>query len=370
MTSESMSRSLRSLRWCLRTRFFIALITLMGLAYFILSSAPRAPRVQRDAALVFFGTAGLMRQSDRGQPPSTKAVRVGFASVSEKLLAFNSARGWHIDVFFHTWDAPLEAELAALLQPAAHAVSGNGGLVSGYGLPASVENALTVMRRYVSSKRGGVPYERVVALRFDALLLRSFELDKLDDARAVFVASWCKAAGRIVLRDGSRVCRELVYNSNDLNAPTVVGTPSRHGLPDFFFAGSPNALWRLFHGLHAWMLSVPVFNAAYVAAAATGGSWPGGAHFILGERVKQKQLSIRRYLQHHMDIDLVRELSCGGAIPAIGASLSRAQCASKQLDWLRRNSSDVSSKSESYCDRGEAFCACSERQLAECYAFV
>jgi hypothetical protein len=188
---------------------------------------------------VFFGKAGFLSQADRSLAPSAAAARAGYDSVLAHLVAFNAQRGWCIDTFFHTWDAPLEAELVALLRPAAHGVAGERGLLAGYGLPASMENALAVMRRFVAARRGGAPYRRIVALRFDSELMHDFDLEKLRDDAALYVASWCKATGAETLRDGARVCRELAHNPNDAFSPAANASG---GLPDFYFAGSPPAL--------------------------------------------------------------------------------------------------------------------------------
>ena len=136
-------------------------------------------------------------------------------------------------------------------------------------------------------------------------------------------------------------------------------------MPDFYFAGSQATMQRVFHGLHAWMLSIPLFNSTYHGAAVTGGSWAGGAHFIVGERVAlmHSTLTLRRYLQHHMDIDMVREGSCGGG----KGDRSRFVCPV----WNHRSSEDVGrGDGVSYCDRGEVYCACNQIQLAQCNAFT
>lgn len=303
-----------------------------------------------------------MHQSDRykGLPKSTEAARAGFETIKEHLLAFNAQRGWTIDIFFHTWDSEIEEELVSIYHPVAHGVSGQGGLISGYGLPASVENVLTVMGQHSG---GNTEYQRVVAMRFDTMLLRAFELDKLDEEDTLYAASWCKASGRLVVNSTEgkdfRVCLELTHNPNDLFSPD-----GRHGLPDFYFGGSPATLQKVFHGLHAWMLSVPLFNSSYSNAAVTGGSWAGGAHFIVGERVAllHGSLKLRRYLQHHMDIDMVREGSCGGS----KGDRSRLTCDV----WMQRSNEDVGGRDgKSYCDRGEVYCACNQQQLAQCSAF-
>lgn len=328
----------------------------------------------RAAAIVYYGLTGYMHPLEQryheAWTPSADAARVGFASVREHVLSSNAARGWRCDVFFHTWHEELEGELVTLTRPAAHAIGGTvsgygaaagGGAMTGYGMLLSMEMALDIVRRHVDGSRGGAPYARVLLLRFDTLFLRDFELDKLSNASAVYVANWCKAHGRVLLREPisgaegrERECAELVANANDLDGPA-------HGVPDFFFAGAFPPVWRLFHGLHAWMLTRPHFASDFHK-----GAMPH-AHFVLGERLLEQRAVVRRYLHHHMDLDMVRERNCAG--PG-RPDTSRAACEGAGHAWLNRRDDDVSNTSRSLCNRGEAYCACSKYQAAHCYAFV
>lgn len=196
---------------------------------------------QRDAALVFFGNPGVVHQADYFVPAqaSTAAARIGFETVRRHIIDANARRGWRVDVIFHTWHEHLELELAGFMAPVAHA-AGVRGLLDGRGMSAAIENALSVMRTHVAHARGGITYDRIVLIRFDAVFYADFLLDKLRDGDALYAASWCKANGNAT-RHGERTCRELVENGNDFTGP-------RHGIPEFYLAGSPDVLWRMFHG--------------------------------------------------------------------------------------------------------------------------
>ena len=161
---------------------------------------------QHDAALVFFGNPGVVHQADYFVPAqaSAAAARIGFETVRRHVIDANARRGWRVDVIFHTWHEHLELELAGFMTPVAHA-AGVRGLLDGRGMSAAIENALSVMRTHVAHTRGGIAYDRVVLIRFDAVFYTDFLLDKLRDGDALYVASWCKANGNAT-RHGERTC--------------------------------------------------------------------------------------------------------------------------------------------------------------------
>jgi hypothetical protein len=313
-------------------------------------------RSQRDAALVFFGNPGVVHQADYFVPAqaSAAAARIGFETVRRHVIDANVQRGWHVDVIFHTWHEQLEAELAGFMAPVAHA-AGVRDLLDGRGMSAAIENALSVMRVHVARARNGIAHNRIVLIRYDAVFYTDFLLDKLRDNDALYAASWCKANGNVT-RHGDRTCRELIDNENDFSGP-------RHGIPEFYLAGSPHVLWRMFHGLHLWMLSEPRFPQ-WAAQYATGAN--PNTHFIFGERVIERRIRLRRYLQHHMDVDIVRFSDCNGTAVDLP---SRTRTEDFGASWLRRYDNDTSETEHSYCGRGEHFCARSDALTVTCPAF-
>jgi hypothetical protein len=239
------------------------------------------------------------------------------------------------------------------MAPAAHA-AGARGFLDGRGMSAAIDNALAVMRAHVAHARGGVEYDRVLLTRFDTVFYVDFLFDRLQESDALYVASWCKATGNVT-RVGGRVCRELLDNSNDL--------PTGRGIPEFFLAGSPDVLWLTFHRLHSWMLAAPRFPQ-WAAQYATGAN--PNTHFIFGERIIEQGTKLRRYLQHHMDVDIVRFSDCNGTEVTLP---TRTRTEDFGTSWLRRRDDDVSTYARSYCARGEYFCADNEASFAACQAF-
>ena len=128
-------------------------------------------------------------------------------------------------------------------------------------------------------------------------------------------------------------------------------------------AGSPDVLWRMFHGLHSWMLSEPRFPQ-WATQYASGAN--PNTHFVFGERIVEQRITLRRYLQHHMDVDIVRFSDCNGT--ALN-SPARTRTEDFGASWLRRYDDDVSATEHSYCGRGEHFCARSDALTVTCPAF-
>lgn len=309
----------------------------------------------KTAAVVFFGNPGAVHLAE--YPPqvaAAAAARIGFETVQRRVLAPNVQRGWSVDVIFHTWHEHLEAELAAFMAPTAHA-AGMRGFIEGRGMSAAIESALAVMRAHVAQARGGAAYDRVLLVRYDAVFYTDFLFDKLRESDALYAASWCKAQGNVT-RDGGRLCRELLDNGNDF-------TFAPHGIPEFYLAGAPAVLWRTFHGLHEWMLTTPRFPQ-WAAVYATGAN--PNTHFIFGQRVLEQRTKLRRYLQHHMDVDIVRFSDCNGTAVTLPTRLRTEEFGTS---WLHRFDADVSDDERSYCGRGEAFCANAAATFATCQAF-
>ena len=102
------------------------------------------PHASKDAALLLFRKACFVSESDKNAGTiSAEAARIGFDSMRAHLLQPNVRKGWRFDVMLHTWDRSLVEQLVAITQPVAFGVAGDNGLIDGYGLPDSVENALT-----------------------------------------------------------------------------------------------------------------------------------------------------------------------------------------------------------------------------------
>jgi hypothetical protein len=112
------------------------------------------------------------------------------------------------------------------------------------------------------------------------------------------------------------------------------------------------------------MLTAPRFPQW--AATYAAGSNPN-THFVFGERIIEQRTKLRRYLQHHMDVDIVRFSDCNGTAVI---RPTRSQTEEFGTSWLRRRDDDVSVDDRSYCGRGEAFCANNAAFFAACPAFT
>lgn len=371
-------------------------------------SAAAAPTRVRRAALLLHGRTGdlthgghLSLQQGHGSA-SLDAFAVGWPTLRRNVIDANALAGWTTDVFFHTWDAPLAEAVARATGAVAWSAGGaevNGHAVGG-GTQASAEIALLLAREYGaarhvgglhvggpragfaasscapgdagfaaascggvwnSSAYAGAPggYDRVVAVRFDAFLHVPFVLDKLEDG-TLYASNWCKAAGAEVqppLPPPLLSCRYLVAFSIDAH---------NTGLPDFYFAGSEDVMWRFYAFFHA-----------DIAAGRVKGPDPRIPynHGLFRERATQATragVRFRRYLFHDIDIDLVRYSWCNARkfdAAAAGAYAHLSLSSASVTPWWEGGETDVTTDSEhSLCDGGRYYCSISPDEARTCGA--
>lgn len=301
------------------------------------------------AAIIFAGHKGdssIEERSQRAGAFGINAAVQAFSSVQQQLIRFNEHRGWNVSVFFHTWEVEHLHLLVSLYNPVRYAVGpyifGEPPELVAEGLVASIEIAFKLL--LAAAEQHAAPYQRVVILRFDAELLRPFNLDSLTQDDAVYVASWCKATGTQADMPDGRICRQLEHNPNEVQ-----------GVPDFFFAGSPEALWPVFSNLHSDATRKVFFTGALVTY-----------HQLFYWRFVSQNTKVRRYFQHHMDIDLVRFINSS----PLGSQWTpgRRGCMLSLLAWINRPESE-SLTNKSQCDLGRMFCACQQSDL-QTWAFV
>ena len=348
-----------------------AALLLCGALFFLLETLPAPPprsRVQaaaeapaaRRAALLFYGKTGSILTQEHDlimsglKPPAMDAVHSAWPTVLANVLAHNAAGGWEVDVYFHTWDAVLEAPLVRLMQPLAHMVG--PGEIEGSprttGPFASVELGLNLVR---NSSRA---YSRVLVTRFDVLFRTPFALDELRDDSALHVAHWCVAEGAFVEpwlvpgAEGAVLCRGL------RNVPI-----DEVGFPDFYFAGSLRTLLAYAQGL-VESSELVIYHEVRVRYDVGLGAIN---HFVWAGHALVTGMRVRRYLVHHADLIIARLAhSCSADAESTAALPANA------TTWLVRPSPEgrVSAAAESECPlHGQLACARVHREWHQCPLF-
>ena len=253
---------------------------------------------------MYFGNVGADNYYEKeemiqGKRPWSMAAAAGSRPYIDKhVLAYNKGKGWTMDTFFHTWNAPFEGELVSLLHPVAHSVGEQvlRGEVHKRGMAASIDITLQLLKKHVESARGGRPYDRILVVRFDSIFYTGFDLDALVEGDALYVASWCKAdtAKRVPDKDvpkGALECFALRPYWADLE-----------GTPDFWFAGGQGAVLKTFEHLEVDMAS---------GAVVKGRTCSGCGHAQIWGALNGHKVKTRRYGYHQVDNDLFRDKVCG-----------------------------------------------------------
>jgi len=316
------------------------------------ASAPAALG-PRSLALLYFGHVGnVCREacSDADLRADPLEAALGSApSVAAHVVSPALAEGWAVDTFLHTWDPAHEAPLRAQLRPANASFGAFRGARGG--MIASIEAALALMDGHVAAARGGAPYDAVLLLRFDAVFFAPFSLAALAaHPGAVFVAHWCKAGGAGRLPEGAPPAGlHACYRLDGFWA-------DEEGLPDFWFAGRPAPLKRLFEGLDA---------ALRGGAVAPGRVCGGGCgHALVWGGVVARGVPLRRYLLHQVHFDLYRHRLCGAKWAALGGGGG--------VPWLGGGAGDATPPgggNESVCGGGRYLCAWHAGEQNRCGAF-
>ena len=346
----------------------------------------------RRAAVIFHGRLGgatwedHIAQREYRAAPDTTAVAAAYATIQRNVIAANPA--WRFDVFFHTWDAAAAEDVARVLN--ATAWSAGPALLNGHRVTgeawSSAELALLAMREHRrGGRRGGRPgfqgalchhgaedlgacagawnssdfagapgdgYDRILVARFDTMFHVPFMLGKLVEDDALYAASWCKATGSLLPPPAPFImCRFLEHFVYDAT-----------GLPDFYFAGSEAVVWSLYASWHADS-RVPLFVPL---------SAPPN-HGITKGRVMYKQLKLRRYLWHDIDVGLVRNAHCNVAKFELDRANNFTGVPGVHVTWWERGETDVSDSEQSMCvDGARYYCALTEaeaHQPSGCGAF-
>lgn len=257
---------------------------------------PRSlPAPSKRAAVVYCGRVG--RRSNLVEAAAS------WSSLQLHLVARNAPR-WRVDTFFHTWERGLTQQLAALLLPVAHGdapAEDQGTPLDGRtwlsGPASSAEIALQYVVNHTTA-RGLAPYDRVIVLRFDAVLLSPFNLDALADDGAFYASNWCLGTGaQLAHSDDWLACHELVPVKFD-----------HSGLPDFWFGGSQHVVTRFYRSF--------THEGKVADFPSTGAP---KLHGIYRRRWLDVHLTntstfvLRRYMYHFIDFQLFRFVeTCGG----------------------------------------------------------
>jgi len=316
-----------------------------------LSAAPPAAAAAapaKRAALVYMGTVGaasydLKEAMLAGAARWTLDAAAGARPYIERhVLAFNGARGWAFDTFFHAWNGEFEADLLALLHPVTnHSVGPQPlrGAVAASGLAYSADLALQLMAAHAA--RAGVRYQRVVVLRYDSVFYRGLDLDGLVEDDAFYVAAWCKAdPGRpLPARPGTVGCWE-----------THTYWAEAEGVPDFWFAGAPAPVLAVFERMGERIAS---------GAIKVGRTCGGCGHAQVWGAARASGAPLRRWGFHQIDNDLFRDSVCG---VKWDDSFAAAR------PWVNFSAGDASPGAASACEGGY-LCAVEEGELHRCAGF-
>jgi hypothetical protein len=317
---------------------------------------PGAP--PRALALLYFGHVGNVcreacSDADRLSDPLEPALGSA-ASVAAHVVAPALAAGWAVDTFLHTWDPLHAAPLRAQLRPANASFGAFRGATGG--MVASIEAALELMEGHVVAARGGAPYDAALLLRFDTVFFAPFSLAALAaHPSAVFVAHWCKAGGAGPLPEGPppaglHGCYRLAPFWAD-----------EEGVPDFYFAGRPEPLLRLFKGLDG------ALRSGAVAPGRTCNS--GCGHALVWGGVVARGVPLRRYLLHQVHLDLYRHRVCGSKWGALRGGAAAAAAAAAWLGGGAGDATPPGGGNESICGGGRFLCAWHEGETTRCGAF-
>ena len=247
-------------------------------------AAPAAPPATCSLAVCFFGM--LARYDDSRGAHFTNlwlTEHVAFASVRERILVPNTACA--TDVFVHSWH-PQHAEFVRrVLRPRLDEFGMRADQRTGMFL--SIERVLELRRR--AEQERGAAYVWVLLTRPDVVWMADLRFASLSPS-LLYVANWCKADAARTRVEGDRSCRSL-----RVFAPT---THQLDGVPDYFFAGSPTLLDRVFIGLAAGLE-----RGSFAPARRSCCN-----HAIVAGRLKALRLwgSLGRVLWHHMDVENIR----------------------------------------------------------------
>lgn len=300
------------------------------------------------AALVYFGTVGATSYDlkevmlSSAVPWSLDAATGARPYIERHVLAFNEARGWAFDTFFHTWNAELEDALVALLGPVVGHSAGaqllRGATVTS-GMAFSADVALQLMRAHAAAT--GVRYERVAVLRFDSVFYRGLDLDALAEDDAFYVAAWCKAdpERRLPARPGTVGCWA-----------THTYWADEEGVPDFWFAGAPAPVLAVFERMGERMAS---------GAITVGRTCNGCGHAQMWGAARASGAPLRRWGFHQIDNDLFRDSVCGSKWDDAFAGAR---------PWVNFSRGDASPGADSACEGG-FLCAVEEGELERCAGF-
>ena len=207
----------------------------------------------------------------------------------------------------------------------------------------SIEEALALMQRHVRVARRGRPYDAVLISRFDTMFLQPFSFDKLTDASAVYVASWCKATRPAPLGaitpPGVFGCFELESFWGD-----------EEGVPDFFFAGAPAPLLSLFTGL----------SAGLAAGTVQPGRTPPG-HGLVWGGIQARNITVKRYLLHHVDVAIYRR----GVLCNEVAMAPWLRGGGPRDNAPRDNATPAGESTASLCGDGRFICARDEKDVRD-----
>lgn len=225
-------------------------------------------------ALSFVGYIGRYR----GGPPEKKAHELyeTLPWIRKHVIEPNQHDGYQIDIYAQSWNTwDLDAVKEILKPNATDFQPANGrGFYDGAELACAMVN------------RSGITYDWHIVMRWDIFFYANFEFKRLNP-ELFYVSHWCKANGpEHVLQRANISCFEL---------RTFMAETKEGGVPDFWFAGTPANMQRVFTNM-----TRDLNDGKYQKTPC----WVN--HGIMGGRLRYLNVSIGRYLYHHMDYDFLR----------------------------------------------------------------
>ena len=222
-------------------------------------------------AISFVGYIGRYR----GGPPQQKAheLRDTLPWIRKHVLEPNLRDGYEIDIYAQSWNTWDLDTVKELLKPndTDFQPSNGRGFYDGAELACAMVN------------RSGIHYEWHLVLRWDIFFYANFEFKRLNPS-LFYLSHWCKANGPEHTH-GNISCFEL---------RTFAAETKEGGVPDFWFAGTPQMMQRVFTNM------TQDLDVKYKKTPC----WVN--HGIMGGRLQYLQVPLGRYLYHHMDYDFLR----------------------------------------------------------------
>lgn len=285
----------------LRMKVFILTIYVIGIPFSAAlkltmqsGKMARAHTNRGNIAVCFYGwVASGHKLRKKSDPKSLNLKTIGLKRVRESvvnhLVTPTTRDGFNIDFFAQTWDLAMSSIVNETFQPVAMDVQEQGSLTVWDGH----EKCVHLRKKYEQQEKKTYMWQMNV--RYDISFFTDFRFLHLN-SNLFYASNWCKAAGPTWLMD---------IGNGQIRCASHFGRyvhDALQGLPDFWFAGSPSNMDLVFYGMPS------AFSAHIFSPSASSYN-----HAVIGGRIQQllhskKLPGIGRYLIHHFDYDIIREI--------------------------------------------------------------